>query len=396
MNTKVKSVNAEIIENVVNEVTIENPSRQTSLKVIDENGVINLSNLTDADRERYNRLNRSLVVTDINSISNYGSDLQTTMSKYSNEFLTAVRGSNGSEIGELITNLLGELDYIDVDELKKPTAIQRFIRRIPILNKLTNNLSKILKKYDSITENIDSLTQKINVTRLTSLRDNNALQTMFENNMVYGKQIEELIIAGQLKLEEVRNQINEMQANADNYESHEIQDLMEFTNNLERRVNDLITLRYVIKQTLPQIRAVQYNNIAVADKAQSIIATTIPVWKNQLSIAVALHNQQANIEAHRKVSETTNLILRKNAEMLRTNSVNVARENERSVIDIETLRNTTQQLIETIREVKEIHEQGAIQRREAENELIKIETELNQNMIANNVSSKQLCFSVKK
>ena len=395
MNTKVKAVNAEIIENVVNEVTIENPSRQTSLKVIDENGVINLSNLTDADRERYNRLNRSLVVTDINSISNYGSDLQTTMSKYSNEFLTAVRGSNGSEIGELITNLLGELDYIDVDELKKPTAIQRFIRRIPILNKLTNNLSKILKKYDSITENIDSLTQKINVTRLTSLRDNNVLQTMFENNMVYGKQIEELIIAGQLKLEEVRNQISEMQANANNYESHEIQDLMEFTNNLERRVNDLITLRYVIKQTLPQIRAVQYNNIAVADKAQSIIATTIPVWKNQLSIAVALHNQQANIEAHRKVSETTNLILRKNAEMLRTNSVNVARENERSVIDIETLRNTTQQLIETIREVKEIHEQGAIQRREAENELIKIETELNQNMIANNVSSKQLCFSVK-
>ena len=138
---------------------------------------------------------------------------------------------------------------------------------------------------------------------------------------------------------------------------------------------------------MPQIRTVQYNNIAVADKAQSIIATTIPVWKNQLSIAVALHNQQANIEAQRKVSDTTNLILKKNAEMLRQNSAMVARENERSVIDIETLRTTTQQLIETIREVKEIHEQGALQRKAAEDELIKIETEMNNHMISSGHSN---------
>lgn len=382
-STKTQIKDAEIVmdSNVI-DLTKQKTEPKCELKVINENGEINLSNLTSEEKERYGRLSQSLVVTDINSISNYGADLQNTMGKYSNDFLTAVRGSNGGEIGELITNLLSELNYIDVDELKAPSTFQKFVRRIPILNKLVANVDKMLHKYDSITQNIDSLTQKITATRLASLRDNNALQTMFENNIAYGKQIEDLIIAGKIKSEEVKKQIEEMQANSNQYESHEIQDVMEFHNNLERRLNDLLMLRYVIKQSLPQIRTVQYNNIAVADKAQTIIATTIPVWKNQLSIAVALHNQQANIEAHRKVTDTTNLILQKNAEMLRQNSSMVAKENERSIIDIETLRTTTQQLIETIREVKEIHEQGAIQRKAAEDELVKIETEMNNSMIS--------------
>lgn len=386
--TKTQVKEAEIVMDEVIDLTEKKTKEKGELKVINDNGVINLDNISSAEMERYSRLNSSLVVTDINSISNYGADLQNTMGKYSNDFLTAVRGSNGGEIGELINNLLGELNYIDVDELKAPSTFQKFIRNIPILNKLVVNVEKMLHKYDSITKNIDSLTQKITATRLASLRDNNALQSMFENNIAYGKQIEDLIIAGKIKSEEVKKQLAEMQANADQYESHEIQDVMEFQNNLDRRLNDLLMLRYVIKQSLPQIRTVQYNNIAVADKAQTIIATTIPVWKNQLSIAVALHNQQANIEAHRKVTDTTNLILRKNAEMLRQNSSLVAKENERSVVDIETLRTTTQQLIETIREVKEIHEQGALQRKAAEDELVKIETELNTNMIGTSSNAK--------
>ncbi len=387
MATKTITIDATSVE--VNDNVIDLTSKETkngSLKVINDNGEINLNNLTVADKEKYDKLNKSLVVTDINSISNYGADLQTTMGKYSNDFLSAVRSSSGGEIGGLITNLLTELDYIDVDELKEPNALTKIVRKIPFLKKVVNNVDKILHKYDSITKNIDDLTKKINATRLSSMRDNNALQVMFDNNIEYGKQIEDLIIAGQLKLNEVRAQYDKMVAD-NQCEAHEIQDVLEFANNLERRVNDLITLRYVIKQSLPQIRAVQYNNIAVADKAQTIIATTIPVWKNQLSIAVALHNQKNSIEAHRKVSETTNMILKKNAEMLRLNSTMVARENERSIVDIETLRETTQNLIETIREVKQIHEEGAAKRKAAEEEIIKIETELNHNMIATTTNS---------
>lgn len=386
MNTKVKTMTmteSPILDaNVIELGDKPNVDVKREIRVIDDNGNINLSAISEEDKKRYSQLTRNLVVTDINSISNYGSDMQNVMGKYSNDFLTAVRTPQSGEIGALITDLLSELNYIDVDELKEPSALTKVIRKIPIINKLVKNVEKILHKYDSIAENVDTISKKIAVTRLSSLRDNNALQTMFENNVVYGKQIEDLIIAGKIKLDEVNSTLNEMMENQDKYEPHQIQDVQEFAHNLERRLSDMMALRYVIKQSLPQIRTVQYNNIAIADKAQSIIATTIPVWKNQLSIAVALHNQRENIEAHRKITETTNTILKKNAEMLRQNSTDVARENERSVIDIETLRDTTRQLIDTIKEVKQIHEEGAAKRKAAEEEILKIESELDTNMIS--------------
>lgn len=386
MNTKVKTMTmteSPILDaNVIELGDRPNVDVKREIRVIDDNGNINTSAISEEDKKRYSQLTRNLVVTDINSISNYGSDIQNVMGKYSNDFLTAVRTPQSGEIGTLITDLLSELDYIDVDELKEPSALTKVIRKIPILNKLVKSVDKILNKYDSIAENVDTISKKIAVTRLSSLRDNNALQTMFENNIIYGKQIEDLIVAGKIKLDEVNSTLNEMMENQDQYEPHQIQDVQEFAHNLERRLSDMMALRYVIKQSLPQIRTVQYNNIAIADKAQSIISTTIPVWKNQLSIAVALHNQKANIEAHRKITETTNTILKKNAEMLRQNSTDVARENERSVIDIETLRDTTRQLIDTIKEVKQIHEEGAAKRKAAEEEILKIESELDTNMIS--------------
>lgn len=386
MNTKVKTMTmteSPILDaNVIELGDKPNVDVKREIRVIDDNGNINISAISEEDKKRYSQLTRNLVVTDINSISNYGSDIQNVMGKYSNDFLTAVRTPQSGEIGTLITDLLSELDYIDVDELKEPSALTKVIRKIPILNKLVKSVDKILNKYDSIADNVDTISKKIAVTRLSSLRDNNALQTMFENNIIYGKQIEDLIVAGKIKLDEVNSTLNEMMENQDQYEPHQIQDVQEFAHNLERRLSDMMALRYVIKQSLPQIRTVQYNNIAIADKAQSIISTTIPVWKNQLSIAVALHNQKANIEAHRKITETTNTILKKNAEMLRQNSTDVARENERSVINIETLRDTTRQLIDTIKEVKQIHEEGAAKRKAAEEEILKIESELDTNMIS--------------
>ena len=393
MNTKTMTIETPILDANVVEIPSTKPTVDVArevTQVINEKGEVNLSLLSPTQVERCNKLNKSLVVTDINSISNYGADLQHTMTRYSNEFLKAVRGSQGGEVGELINNLLTELDYVDVDELKEPSTLKKIVRKIPILRNLVGSVEKVLHKYDSIQKNVDTIQKKIEVTRLTAMRDNNALQTMFENNIQYGKQVDELIIAGKLKLQEVNEQLNEMMANPQNYESHEIQDVQEFAHNLERRLSDMMTLRYVVKQSLPQIRTVQYNNIAIADKAQSIIATTIPVWKNQLSIAVALHNQKGNIEAHRRVTETTNTILKKNAEMLRQNSVEVAKENERSVVDIETLRESTQQLIETIKEVKQIHEEGAEKRRAAEAEIMKIESELDNSMTQIQTSMKYL------
>ena len=388
------TMNKEILDAEVLEINPAIQKKETVkevVRLIDNNGEVNLDALTESDKEKYEKINKSLVVTDINSISNYGVELQSTMTKYSNDFLNTVRTQQSGEMGGLITDLLTELSYINTDELEKPSTLKRIARKIPLVNKLVSSVDKILMKYDTIEKNVDAISKKIAVTRLSALRDNGALGVMFNNNIEYGKKIDELIIAGKLKLKEVNDKLQDMTYNYQNYESYEIQDVQEFSHNLERRLNDMLTLRYVIKQSLPQIRIVQYNNIAVADKANSIIATTIPVWKNQLSIAVALNNQNDSILAQRKVTETTNAILRKNAELLKQNSIAVAEENERGAVDVEVLKETTQQLIETIKEVKRIHDEGSAKRKEAEAEILKIESELEKSMTSMN--NKELSYS---
>lgn len=389
--TKTVTIEAPIFEAEVLQLNNENrPSKNEVAKVINDKGEVNLSMLTPTQVDKCKSLTKNLTLNDVNSISNYGSDLQHTMSRYSNEFLSAVRASQGGEVGELINNLLSELNYVDVDELSAPSAIKKVLRKIPIINKLVGSVEKVLHKYDSIQKNVTLIENKIQATRLTAMKDNNALQTMFENNVQYGKQIEELIIAGKLKLQEVKEQLQEMLNNAENYETHEINDVQTFVHNLERRLNDMNSLRYVVKQSLPQIRIVQENNITIAEKAQSIIGTTIPVWKHQLSIAVALHNQKSNIEAHKKVTETTNTILKRNAELLKQNSIEVANANEESVISIETLRETTKQLVDTITSVKEIHEKSAEKRKEAEDEIIRLEKEIEQSLLTSKETFKLL------
>lgn len=348
----------------------------TTLKRVYENGEVNLSNLSKDEIDKYNRLNSSLQINDINSITSYGSELQTSMTKYSNDFLNAVRTSRCGEIGTLIDDLLTELGYVDINDFDEVSPLKKFLMSIPIVKSLFKSVEKAMRKYDSIAKNVDDISKKIGAMRLLAVRDNNALQVMFDNNISYGEQIEELIIAGKLKLEEVNNKIDEMNVNADQYDSYEIHDVEMFKNNLERRLTDMLTLRYVIKQSLPQIRTVQFNNLAIADKAQSIISTTIPVWRNQLSIAVALNNQKNSIEAQRKISDTTNKILLKNAEILKNNSIYVAKESERSVVDVETLRETTVKLIDTLNEIQNIHKEASNNRKMIESDLIKIENQL--------------------
>lgn len=373
MNTETITV---VPVNVVDNV------ESTKVKRINEDGSVDTSNLTSSELSKYNKINSVLKINDINSIANYGSDLQNAMSKYSGEFLSTVRNQQSGEIGGLIDNLLGQLDYIDVDDLKAPSKFVRFMRKMPIVKHMVKSVEKVLQKYDTIENNIDTISKKIQATRLTSIRDNNSLQIMFNNNVEYCNQIEQLIIAGKIKLEEINSTINEMLQNPNNYEAYQISDAQNYQHSLERRLNDLNTLRYIMRQSLTQIRTVQTNNIAIAERAQTIVNTTVPVWKNQLSIAVALYNQKDSIEAHRKISETTNEILKKNAELLHTNSVEVAKENERSVVELETLKSTTAKLIETIREVKEIHANSTAQRRLAEQEIQKLETELDNKMIS--------------
>jgi uncharacterized protein YaaN involved in tellurite resistance len=346
---------------------------------LDKDGNVNTAALTPADSQKYGDIAKSLNPSDGGTILNYGADLQGSMEKYSNDFLTSVRTFNSGEVGNLINDLLTELKIIDVDELNQ-SPVKSFFSKIPFFKNVVMDVQKLFQKYDTVVSNIDKITNKIKAGRINSIKDNASLQTMFDSNVNYIHQMEDLVIAGQLKLNELQGALANMEANAATYQDYEISDMRDFVDRLDKRLADLKTVRFIMLQSLAQIRVVQNNNNSIADKAQSIVTTTIPVWKNQLTIAVALQRQKANVEMQQKVSETTNTILQKNAELLKQNSINVAKENEKTVVSIDTLKKTTQNLIETLTEVKRIHDEGAQNRANLNTELASLESELRKNV----------------
>ena len=346
---------------------------------LDKDGNVDLEKITSEETLKYNEIAKSLEPSDVNSILNYGSDAQNSMEKYSNEFLSSVRTYNSGEVGGLINELLTELNYIDVSELEQ-SGFKSFISKIPFLKSLVVDVKKLFQKYDVVVNNIDKITNKIKAGRLNSIKDNSSLQTMFDSNVGYIHQMEELIIAGQLKYNELNIKLAEMEGRPADYQDYEIADLRDYISRLDKRLADMKIVRFIMLQSLAQIRVVQNNNTSIAEKAQSIVSTTIPVWKNQLTIAVALQRQKANVEMQKKISDTTNTILQKNAEMLKQNSIDVARENEKTVVSLETLKRTTSSLIETLNEVKQIHEAGAQSRRVLDGELKTLEAELKKNV----------------
>ncbi len=346
---------------------------------IDKDGNVDITAITPSEVQKFNSLNKSLVPGDVNSVLNYGADVQGSMERYSNEFLASVRTYNSGEVGGLINDLLTELNYIDVDELNQG-GFKNMLAKIPFLNKLVMDTKKLFQKYDTVIGNVDKITNKIKAGRLNSIKDNSSLQTMFDSNVNYIKQMEDLIISGQLKYNELSDKLAQMEANAGNYNDYEIADLRDFVSRLDKRLADMKIMRFIMLQSLAQIRVVQNNNTSIAEKAQSIVSTTIPVWKNQLTIAVALQRQKANVEMQKKVSDATNTILQKNAELLKQNSIDVAKENEKTVVSLDTLKSTTQSLVDTLNEVKKIHEQGAENRKVLNTELKNLETELKKNV----------------
>jgi len=346
---------------------------------LDKDGNVDLSKITPEDEQKLSEISKTINPADVNSILNYGVEVQNSMEKYSNAFLTSVRTYNSGEVGVLITDLLSELNYIDVDELEQ-NSFQHILSKIPFLKKIMVDTQKLFQKYDTVVNNIDKITNKIKAGRLNSIKDNSSLQTMFDSNVSYIKQMEELIISGQLKFNELSGKLAEMDANPADCQDYEIADLRDFVNRLDKRLADLKVVRFIMMQSLVQIRVVQNNNTSIAEKAQSIISTTIPVWKNQLTIAVALHRQKEHVEVQKKISDTTNTILQKNAELLKQNSIDVARENEKTVVSIDTLKRTTQSLIETLTEVKRIHDEGNQNRKVLNTELQNLETELKKNV----------------
>jgi uncharacterized protein YaaN involved in tellurite resistance len=347
--------------------------------LVDREGNVNLTQLQSEERQKYEVLANSIDEANPGSIVNFGAELQKTLTNQSDSFLGNVRRSNSGEVGGLINDLLVELNYVDVEELNG-NRVKSFLSKLPFMKKVMTQVENLFAKYDKIINNIEQISYKVNAGIITSTKDNAVLQTIFESNVNSIKQIEELVIAGNIRMERAAVELAQMEAAPQNFQDYQIADKRDFIARLDRRMADLKVVRVIMMQSLPQIRLVQNNNVSIAEKAQTILTTTLPVWKNQLSLAVAMYRQQQNIEIQQKVSSTTEEILRKNAERLGQNSVNVARANEQTIVSVETLRETTSMLINTLNEVKQIQKQGADNRRKLDQDLQTLEHELKANV----------------
>jgi len=348
---------------------------QVNNAVIDKNGNVDLAKLETTDVQKYDSLSGSIDEQNPNSIINFGSELQNSLANQSDSFLNNVRKSNSGEVGELINKLLVELNYVDVDEIEG-SSVKKFLKKIPFLSKMVSSVETLFVKYDKIINNISDISNKVNAGIINSTKDNAVLQTIFTSNIESVKKIEDYIIAGSIRMQKSSEELALMEINAANYQDYQISDKRDFINRLDRRLADLKVVRFIILQSLPQIRLIQNNNVSIAEKAQTILTTTLPVWKNQLTLAVAMHRQQQNIDIQKKVSSTTEEILRKNAQRLQQNTIDVARANEQTIVSIETLRDTTSSLINTLNEVKQIQQQGTQQRQQLDVELKTLEDTL--------------------
>ena len=321
------------------------------------------------DKSRYLAMTEKLDRHDMTTVTSYGRELSTVISKNGDNLLNSVRGDNSNVVVQLTNELLGQLNLIDIDEINTNTKWKRFWRNFPIIGKMMTSVETIMTKYDTIKDNVMKIGDKIEEARTVALRDNSTLNIIFDANVSYIEQIRELILAAKLRESAVMEELEGMKAHANEYEIYEVNDTQNFLSQIQKKIVDMETTEYVLTQNLLQIRATQQNNIAIADKSDNIVNNVLPLWKNQLSISVIMNNQKNSIDAQQRIADTTNKILRENAKALKMNSINVARASEESVIKLDTLKDTTQELIETINEVKNIHDKGAAERKEYESHL---------------------------
>lgn len=307
----------------------------------------------------------------------YGTQAQGKLLSFSHAMLEHVQKKDVGEVGEIISDLMRHLNDMNPDELRaeKPSFLAR------MFGKLSGSVQEILSKYQKTGAQIDRISVKLDRSKNVLLSDIGMLEKLYEANKEYFNALNIYIAAGELKLEELHEKtIPEMkiaaEASQDQMKFQEVNDMIQFADRLDKRLYDLKLSREITIQSAPQIRLIQNTNQALVEKIQSSIVTAIPLWKNQVAIALTLIRQRHAVEAQKQVSKTTNELLLKNAEMLKTNTIETAKENERGLVDIETLKKTQENLITTLEETLRIQEEGRTKRRQAEQDLAAMENEL--------------------
>jgi len=335
-------------------------------------------NLTDDEQKMVDDFSTKIDLHDSNAILTYGAGTQKKMSDFTDAALDSVRNKDLGEVGEMISGLVTELKDFDVDEEDKG-----FFK---IFKKQANKAVALRSKYDKAEASIDDIVSALEGHQVTLLKDVAMLDKMYDLNAGYFKELSMYILAGKKRLAEVRGgELKELQETAEKTglanDAQAAKDLEALCDRFEKKLYDLELTRQVALQTGPQIRLVQDSDTIMAEKIQSTIVNTIPLWKNQMVIALGVEHSNQAAKAQHEVSDLTNDLLKKNAEKLKTATIETAKEAERGVVDIETLRDTNATLISTLDEVVRIQEEGRTKRAAAELEMQKMESELKSKLL---------------
>lgn len=369
------------VEDKLKEENISNLT-QNSKEVTDEKieKSLNYDELSESEKKAVDEFITKIDVMDQNLVLQYGAKAQNKISAFSDNILEDVKTKDIGDTGELLANLVGEIKSFNSSIGTSKKGIFK------LFNSAKKEISTIIAKYNKIEKNVDTIENSLEKNKVTLLKDIALFDTMYDKNLEYFKEISLYIIAGERKLEELKNKTLPA-AKAKFEETHEqldaqkIQDLENQINRFEKKIYDLKTTRIISIQMAPQIRLLQNNEAELVEKIQGSLTNTIPLWKNQMVLALGINNAKQAIGAQKAVTDLTNSMLQKNSEILKQGSIEIAEESERAIVDVATLQKTNKDIIDTLDQVIQIHENGRVKRQEAEVELANIEKELKEKMI---------------
>ena len=321
-------------------------------------------------------------VTDSAQLLQYGASAQNKISDFSDSVLQSVKTKNAGEVGDLLAELVTEVKDFDGDvpESLNPKGLYG------LFFNAKKQIEKMIAKFNKVETKIAKIEKQLETQKIKMLKDITIFDTMYEKNLEYFNDISLYIIAGEKKLEELRNTVlpelqKAAEASGEQADIQKVNDMVSAIDRFEKKIYDLKTTRIISLQMAPQIRLIQNNDRELVEKIQSSLINSFPLWKNQIVIALGLANAKSALDVQKAVTDTTNAMLQKNSEMLKQGTIEIAEESEKAIVNVETLQKTNQDIIETLDKVLEIHKAGREKRIEAEKQLLTIEQELKNKML---------------
>ncbi len=340
---------------------------------------LELEKLSPAEQAAVKEFAKKIDVLNTEQVLNYGSNAQKNISEFSDSALNAVRTKDLGEVGNMLSDLVVELKGMNFDPEQKKGLRGLF-------KKTTQDIASIKAQYDKAEVNVDKIVEQLEHHEVVLLKDVSMMDRMYEKNQEYMKELTMYIIAGKLKIKELREvDLPEMQRKANESglpeDAQAANDFANMIGRFEKKIHDLELTRTISLQMSPQIRMIQNNDMLMSEKIRSSIVNTIPLWKSQMVLGLSMYHSEEAMKAQREVTDVTNKLLESNAKKLHQGSVDVARESERGIVDIETLKKTNLELIATLDEVRKIQDEGREKRMQAEEELGRIEGQLKQKLL---------------